>query len=150
MNDCFICNKHAGNIQTSGVMIYEDEYVFVGHIDRKGNPNYLGHIMIDLKRHAPTLADMTMDEAKAFGVIMARISKALTESENAEHIYSFVSGNSVPHLHMHLVARYPNTPKEYWGPSEVYDWKDAPMGDNNAVIELCNRLKTYLEGNPYE
>ena len=150
MINCFICHKHAGNIQTAGAMIYEDEYVFVGHIDRNGNANYLGHIMIDLKRHAPTLADMTMEEAKAFGVNMARISKALMESENAEHIYSFVSGNSVPHLHMHLVARYPNTPKEYWGPSEVYDWKDAPMGDNNDVIELCNRLKTYLVGNPYE
>lgn len=150
MNDCFICNKHAGNIQTSGEMIYEDEYVFVGHIDTNGNLNYLGHIMIDLKRHAPTLADMTMGEAKAFGVIMARISKALRVSENAEHIYSFVSGNAVPHLHMHLVARYPNTPKEYWGPAEVYDWEDAPMGDNKDVIELCNRLKTYLENNPYE
>ena len=150
MNNCFICDKHAGNIQTAGVTIYEDEYVFVGHIDRNGSPNYLGHIMIDLKRHAPTLGDMNVEEAKAFGVMMARISKALMASENAEHIYSFVSGNAVPHLHMHLVARYPNTPKEYWGPSEVYDWEHAPMGDNQAVIELCQRLKTYLEEHPYE
>ncbi|MHC0039748.1 HIT family protein [Pseudoneobacillus sp. C159] len=150
MNNCFICNKHAGHIVTSGVAIYEDEYVYVGHIDREGKPNYLGHIMIDLKRHAPTLGDMSMDEAKAFGVMMARVSKALMETENAEHIYSFVSGNAVPHLHMHLVARYPGTPKEYWGASEVYDWEGAPMGDNDAVIELCSRIKTYLENNRYE
>lgn len=150
MKDCFICNKHTGNIETAGVMIYEDEYVYVGHIDRNGKPNYLGHIMIDLKRHVPTLAEMTVEEAKAFGVIMARVSKALKESENAEHIYSLVSGNSVPHLHMHLVARYPNTPQQYWGPMDVYDWEDAPMGDNNEVIELCIRIKTYLENNQYE
>ena len=150
MNDCFICNKHAGNIVTEGVTIYEDEYVYVGHIDRNGKPNYLGHIMLDLKRHAPTLADLTLEEAKAFGVTMARVSKALKDSENAEHIYSFVSGNSVPHLHMHLVARYPNTPKEYWGPLEVYDWEKAPMGDDNEVIEFCTRLKKYLENNLYE
>jgi histidine triad (HIT) family protein len=143
--NCFICNKHAGNIKTSGVMIYEDEFVYVGHIDREGNPNYLGHIMIDLKRHAPTLADMTVEEAQAFGVIMNKVSKALRDSENAEHIYAFVSGNSVPHLHMHIVARYPNTPKEYWGPSEVYDWEDAPMGDNHEVVKLGKRLKAYLE-----
>ncbi|WP_312099541.1 HIT family protein [Niallia sp.] len=142
---CFICNKHAGNIETSGVRIYEDDYVYVGHIDRKGKPNYLGHIMIDLKRHTPSLADMTVEEAKSFGVIMARVSKALKESENAEHIYSLVSGNTVPHLHMHIVARYPNTPKEHWGPMEVYDWQDAPMGDNNQVVKLCNRIKLYLE-----
>ena len=100
MNDCFICNKHAGNIETSGVMIYEDEYVYVGHIDRNGKPNYLGHIMIDLKRHVPTLAEMTVEEAQAFGVMMARVSKALKDCEKAEHIYSLVSGNSVPHLHI--------------------------------------------------
>ncbi|WP_261133946.1 HIT family protein [Bacillus sp. Marseille-Q3570] len=150
MGDCFICNKHAGTIQTSGVMIYEDEYVYVGHIDRNGKPKYLGHIMIDLKRHAPTLGDMTVFEAQAFGVIMARVSKALMESEKAEHIYSLVSGNSVPHLHMHLVARYPNTPEEYWGPMEVYDWEEAPMGDNDVVTELCMRIRTHLEDNPYE
>jgi histidine triad (HIT) family protein len=146
MNErCFICDKHAGAINTSGVKIYEDEYVYVGHIDRNGKPNYLGHIMIDLKRHAPSLADMTTEEAQAFGVIMSRVSKALKESENAEHIYSLVSGNSVPHLHMHIVARYPGTPQEHWGPMEVYDWKDAPIGGDQEVAHLCNRLKAILE-----
>ncbi|MBN8193437.1 HIT family protein [Bacillus sp. NTK074B] len=145
--DCFICDKHTGDIDTSGVSIYEDDYVYVGHIDRNGKPNYLGHIMIDLKRHAPSLADMTEEEAKAFGITMARVSKALIESEKAEHIYSLVSGNSVPHLHMHLVARYPHTPKEFWGPMEVYDWEDAPMGDNDEVVKLSTRLKEYMEKN---
>ncbi|GIO27176.1 HIT family protein [Ornithinibacillus bavariensis] len=150
MEDCFICNKHAGNIQTSGAVIYEDEYVYVGHIDRNGNPNYLGHIMIDLKRHVPTLGDMNMEEAMAFGKAMARMSRALMEVEKAEHIYSYVTGHAVPHLHMHLVPRYPNTPKEFWGPFAVYDWSDAPFGDNNEVITLCNRIKSHLENNQSE
>ena len=150
LGNCFICNKHDGSIQTSGVTIFEDDFVYVGHIDKNGKPNYLGHIMIDLKRHAPTLGDMSMEEAKAFGMIMARVSKALLETEKAEHVYSLVSGNSVPHLHMHLVARYPNTPEDYWGPMAVYNWKNAPMGDNEEVIKLCNRIKTYLENNQYE
>ncbi|WEG15167.1 HIT family protein [Alkalihalophilus pseudofirmus] len=150
MNDCFICQKHSNSIQTSGVMIYKDDYVYVGHIDRNGDPNYLGHIMIDLKRHVPTLGDMNMEEAKAFGMITARVSKALIESENAEHIYSYVMGDAVPHLHMHLVPRYPNTPKEHWGPNAVYEWEEAPMGDNEEVIQLCNRIKTYLENHTNE
>ncbi|WP_313893911.1 HIT family protein [Psychrobacillus sp.] len=148
--DCFICNKHKGSIQTAGITIYEDEYVYVGHIDKNGQPNYLGHIMIDLKRHVPTLGDMTMDEAKVFGMTMTKVSKALLESEKAEHVYSLVSGNSVPHLHMHLIARYPGTPEQYWGPMEVYDWEDAPIGDNDKVVKLCNRLKAYLGENSYE
>ncbi|MGM7681165.1 HIT family protein [Cytobacillus sp. Hm23] len=145
MEDCFICNKHTGNIQTSGVTIYEDDFVYVSHIDQDGKPHYLGHIMIDLKRHIPTLGDMTVDEAQVFGMVMAKVSKALIESENAEHVYSYVLGDAVPHLHMHIVPRYPNTPKKYWGPSAVYDWENAPMGDNVEVVRLCNRLKAYLE-----
>lgn len=150
LDGCFICNKHSGNIQTSGIAIYEDDFVYVGHIDRNGNPNYLGHIMIDLKRHVPTLGEMNMEEAKVFGMMMAKVSKALMESEAAEHIYSFVAGDSVPHLHMHLVARYPNTPKEFWGSNAVYDWEEAPMGNNEEVISLCSRLKKYIENHPYE
>jgi histidine triad (HIT) family protein len=147
---CFICNKHNGEIETSGVKIYEDEYVYVGHIDKGGKPSYLGHIMIDLKRHAPSLGDMTMDEAKAFGVIMARVSKALKETEKAEHIYAAVSGNSVPHLHMHIIPRYPNTPEAYWGAWEVYDWPEAPFGKNPEIIQVCERIKSYLEETSYE
>ncbi|MBT2641928.1 HIT family protein [Bacillus sp. ISL-41] len=150
MNDCFICNKHAGIIQTSGMTIYEDDFVYVGHIDRNGDPNYLGHIMIDLKRHAPTLGDLNMEEAKVFGLTMAKVSRALMESEGAEHIYSYVLGDAVPHLHMHMVPRYPGTPKEYWGPNAVYDWEGAPMGDNDDVSALCTRIKIYLENHANE
>ena len=150
MSDCFICNKHSGTIQTSGVKIYEDDFVYVGHIDRNGDPNYLGHIMIDLKRHVPTLGDMNMEEARVFGMTMAKVSQALMECEGAEHIYSYVLGDAVPHLHMHIVPRYPGTPKEYWGPNAVYDWEGAPMGDNDDVVALCTRIRTYLENQPHE
>lgn len=148
--DCFICQKHKEEIQTVGVKIFEDDYLYVGHIDKTKEANYLGHIMIDLKRHVATLSEMNPEEAKAFGVMMARISKALMESEKAEHVYALVSGNSVPHLHMHLVARYPGTPEEFWGPLDVYDSPNARMGDSEEVIKICNRIKAYMEVNPYE
>ena len=32
-----------------------------------------GHLMIDLKRHVPSLGDMNPDEASTFGVTMARV-----------------------------------------------------------------------------
>ncbi|MFV8830353.1 HIT family protein [Alkalihalobacterium sp. APHAB7] len=147
---CFICDKHKGKVQTAGSVIYEDEYVYVGHIDNNGKPNYLGHLMIDLKRHVPTLAEMNAEEAKVFGVTMARLSQALKATEQAEHVYALVSGNAVPHLHLHLVARYPNTPEQYWGPFAVYDAPNARMGSNQDVIEVCNRIKCFLESSPYE
>ncbi|KZE69267.1 HIT family hydrolase [Fictibacillus phosphorivorans] len=147
--DCFICNKHQGSIDTAGIKIYENDFVYVGHIDRGGGPSYLGHIMIDLKRHAASLGDMTPDEAGAFGQIMARVSKAVKETQGAEHIYALVSGNSVPHLHMHIVPRYPKTPAEYWGPNEVYDWPNAPFGMNEEIVKVCEQVKRFLEEDSY-
>lgn len=147
---CFICNKHRGILQTDGITIYEDEFVYVGHIDNNGESGYLGHLMIDLKRHVPTLGDMNQQEAKAFGSIMARVSKALIEKEGAEHIYSLVSGNAVPHLHMHIIPRYPGTPEQFWGPMSVHEWPNAPVGGNREITGLCERVKSYLESNKDE
>lgn len=151
MNEsCFICDKHQGKIQTAGLTIFEDEYVYVGHIDSNGEPNYLGHLMIDLKRHVPTLGDMNLHEASAFGIAIAKISKALKECEKAEHVYAVVSGNAVPHVHMHIIPRYPNTPKEFWAPFAVYDAPNAKMGNESEVTEFCLSIKSYLEVMTYE
>lgn len=147
---CFICDKHQGRIQTAGVTIYEDDYVYVGHIDSNGKPNYLGHLMIDLKRHVPTLGDMKPEEASAFGLAMGQISKALKESANAEHVYAVVSGNAVPHVHMHIIPRYPNTPKQFWAPFAVYDAPNAKMGNEHEVKAFCRKIKFHIETTSYE
>ncbi|MBB4823696.1 diadenosine tetraphosphate (Ap4A) HIT family hydrolase [Sporosarcina luteola] len=65
--------------------------------------------------------------------------------EHAEHVYAIVAGDAVSHLHMHMIARYPHTPKEHWGPFEVYDWEHAPFEENREVVEFCTRLLAYLE-----
>jgi len=144
-NKCFVCRKHAGLLELSGGTIYEDDYVYVGHIDRGGKPVYPRHVMIDLKRHVPSLADMTAEEASAFGIITVRVSKALCEYEHAEHIYAQESGNSVPHTHMHLIPCYPDTPEDYWGQMEVYEWEDAPFATERESVLLCERVHAQLE-----
>lgn len=83
--NCFICEKHKGNITVSGGAIYEDELIYVGHVHWDAEETYLGYVMIDIKRHVPGLAELTEDEAKAFGLITSRVSKALKESKGAPH-----------------------------------------------------------------
>jgi histidine triad (HIT) family protein len=43
-----------------------------------------------------------------------RASRALREAAGAEHVYAQVIGDRVPHLHVHLLPRYPGTPEDYW------------------------------------
>ena len=142
--DCFICRKHRGEIVIPGGAIYEDDLLYAGHIGtQEGQAAYLGYIMVETKRHAPGLADLTDIEAQAVGLLVARISRTLRESEKAEHIYAFVIGDGVPHFHMHVVPRYPGAPREYWG-MHVDEWPGAPHGGSQEIIAVCTRLRTNL------
>jgi histidine triad (HIT) family protein len=144
--DCLICRKHRGEISTSGGAIYQDNLVYAGHVEiPKGQTAvYLGYLMVEPQRHAPGLADLTDAEAQALGLLVAHLSRALKASEGAEHIYSFVLGHHVPHLHIHVVPRYPGAPREYWG-VRVDEWPDAPHGGPQEIAALCARLSAYLE-----
>ncbi|MHA2855481.1 HIT family protein [Paenibacillus lautus] len=138
--DCFICRKHRGEIQLPGGAIYEDELLYVGHISSDSNQAYLGYIMIDIKRHVSGLAELQDDESAAVGRMLTRVSRALKACIGAEHIYSFVLGDHVPHLHIHLIPRYPNTPTSYWG-FGISGWPEAPRGDAAQIEEVCSRIR---------
>jgi len=144
--DCFVCRKHRGEILIPGGPIYEDEVVYIGHVKiREGEASaYLGHLMVEPKRHAPGLADLTDTEAQALGFLVARLSRALKASEKAEHVYAFVLGDHVAHLHIHVVPRYPGAPREYWG-VRVDEWPDAPRGGADEIVKLCTRLRALLQ-----
>ena len=148
MNDpqCYVCRKHRGETATPGVPVYESELLVAGHADFPPGEQgaYLGHLMVEPRRHAPGLAELAGAEAQALGLLVARLSRALKEREGAEHVYAFVLGDRVPHLHVHLVPRYPGAPPEYRG-VHVDEWPDAPRGDDVAVTALCLRLRRHLE-----
>ena len=72
-----------------------------------------------------------------------RLSRALEAELNAEHVYAFVLGHHVPHLHVHVIARHPGAPREYWG-FKVDEWPDAPHGGVDEVAALVVRLRARL------
>ena len=62
-----------------------------------------------------------------------------------EHVYSFVIGDGVPHLHVHVIGRYPGAPREYRGP-RVDEWPEAPKGDLEQISQVAERMRAYLNG----
>lgn len=148
VQDCFICNKHRKAQQIPGSTIYEDELVYVGHMGSSEKPVYLGYLVIDLKRHAPGLGDMTLEESRAIGEILNRVSMALKKTQHAEHVYAFVQGDAVPHVHIHVIPRYPTTPESFWGPMNILNWPDAERGGQAEVDTLCSQIHSYLKLTP--
>ena len=147
--DCFVCRKHAepGPLLPGGP-VGEDELAVVSHLapaapGRSGGPVYLGHLFVEPRRHVPGLADLTGDEARAVGWWCTRASRALRETAGAEHVYAAVIGDHVPHLHVHLLPRYPGTPREYWW-TRVDEWPDARRGLEPEITELVRSLREYL------
>jgi diadenosine tetraphosphate (Ap4A) HIT family hydrolase len=106
---CFICRKHRGEVLLPGGAIAQDDVVYVGHAPIRPGQSaaYLGYLMVEPRRHAPGLEDLDDHEAHVLGSWMARLSRALVATERADHVYAFVIGDAVPHVHVHVVARYP-------------------------------------------
>jgi histidine triad (HIT) family protein len=146
---CFVCRKHRqqGSLLPGGP-VGQDELTVVSHLSpdapgRSGGPVYLGHLLVEPRRHAPGLADLTDAEAQAVGRWCARASRALREAAGAEHVYAAVIGDNTPHLHVHLLPRYPGTPREYWW-DRVDEWPGARRGAEPEITAFVRALRDYL------
>jgi histidine triad (HIT) family protein len=116
-------------------------------LGQEGTTAYLGHLFVEPRRHAPGLADLTDAEAQAMGLWCTRASRALRDVAGAEHVYAAVIGDGVPHVHVHLVPRYPGTPREYWW-TRLDEWPQARRGSDAEIGALAEALRRYLATTP--
>lgn len=132
-----------------GGPVAEDDLVLVSHIvtpdalGRDGTRAYLGHLLVEPRRHAAGLADLTETEAASVGRWSALVSRALRDAAGADHVYAAVIGDAVPHLHVHLMPRFPGTPREYWW-TRVDEWPEARRGDTTEIAAFVRELRSYI------
>lgn len=141
---CFVCDKHR---HPAFDPVAADDLVVVTHVSPNapgtdGRPVYLGHLVVEPRRHAPGVADLTDEEGAAIGTWVARAGRAL-RAYGAEHVYSMVIGHRIDHLHQHLVPRYPGTPEEYWW-LRLDEWPQARLGGVDDVTQVVRDLRTHL------
>ena len=147
-SECLVCRKHKGEIDIPGGIIYENDLIFICHAQLWGNEkeHYLGHVFVESKRHVAELAELTDQEAQVIGLFTSRVAKALLHTESMEHIYTFFIGDGVPHVHIHVIGRYPNAPREYWG-AKVDEWPEAPKGTAAEIEQVATRVRNFLYEN---
>lgn len=143
--NCFVCRKHRGEVPIPGGIIYQDDLVFSSHMEipQGKNQAYLGAVFLEPKRHAAGFEDLNEVEAQAIGLLTSRLARALKTAAKAEHIYVFRFGHHIDHLHVLIAARYPGTPREYWG-TKVDEWPEAPFGGPKEIAEFCDRIRLEL------
>ena len=142
MSPCLICEKHKKDFP----VIFEGEHFYLSHYNTsKDTPKvYRGHLFVEPKRHIITVAELTKEESQEMGWLIAMGGKAVMEVLQPEHLYQFNLGHQVDHLHLHLVPRYKNTPKEFWGGRKLHEWSEADRIGSAEVDKLVSALKAAL------
>jgi histidine triad (HIT) family protein len=136
-SSCTICEKHQ---DLDALLLEETSSTFVSHFPvLNGSQPVLGYFLIEPKRHITSLAEMNEDEAADLGEFTVKLSRFLEEKMGAEQVYLFKIGDLVNHVHFHILPRYPNTPKEFWGLA-ARDYPDVKRG---GLAEMAQLIKIY-------
>jgi diadenosine tetraphosphate (Ap4A) HIT family hydrolase len=138
--DCLVCEEIDGSVDVPGGFLWNNELVVAFHIPPiPQNPRpFLGHVLVVTRRHVARFGDLTTDEGAAVGAAAVQLARALTEAAAAEWVYSAVIGRGVPHFHLHLMSRYPGTPKELpW----YEPWADGPHGGAKEIAGLSLKIR---------
>jgi diadenosine tetraphosphate (Ap4A) HIT family hydrolase len=146
---CFVCAKHALGDHAPGGVLYEDDFVYAGHVHMNDERAYRGHLVVEPRRHVEGFGLLSGDEAGRLGRLVNELAALLRTVLGADHVYVWALGGAPasertpPHLHVHLVPRYPGTPREYRG-AMITRWPDAPRVDEQAMRALVAELRGQL------
>ncbi len=104
----------------------------------------LGHLFVETRRHAPSVADLTDDEASAVGLVTTVLARALRAERWVVSVHTALAGIAIAHYHQHVLARTLGTPADVpWHASD--DWPGAHRGSDDDIALLCRRLRRALK-----
>lgn len=134
MNTCDVCGFELWNpvtdLSASYVSLYDDA-------------RFPGRCIVALNTHAETIEDLSLEEANAFMADVYRVARSIKEVTNVERVNIAILGNTVPHIHAHVIPRYPeNEPlphKSIWD-----DTRKKTLLDENTKDEIISKLRTSL------
>lgn len=119
--------------------IYEDDSVFA-FLDI--NPISRGHTLVIPKENSPTMDTLSEDAASSLGQVLPKICKAIMKITGAKD-YNIIqnngenAGQTVPHLHFHIIPKYPNS-------THSFVWRPEPI-DHSDAGELSKAILEELE-----
>jgi histidine triad (HIT) family protein len=140
---CFFCQRLRSPEEWRDRLVWENPDFHVSHQGNEAEPTLLGDLIVQTRRHVPDLGELTRSEARMLGLLVAGLSRSLTECTGASWTYCFAFLEGYRHVHLSIVARYPGLPKEFVRLA-VAEWPDAPRGSRAEVKELCRRLRKAL------
>lgn len=143
---CVICIKHRDLLKHTGEPVAERGGLMLSHFaEIEGEPATKGHLLIEPTRHIEDLSEMNEGEAEALGLLIREGARVVCEKLGAEHVYVYRINDKTAHLHFHLIPRYPDTPRDFWG-ARIMEYAGAPKIYLRDIQELSSQLKELVQG----
>lgn len=106
MEDCIFCRIISKEIPA--YLIHEDEKT-VAFLDI--TPRAPGHAVVIPKRHSPNIVDLPTEEVAPLFAAVKKVAERLTQVLHPDGFtigvnQGAVSGQTVPHIHVHVMPRY--------------------------------------------
>ncbi len=140
MSTCLACDVNSLRIvPPGGTILATDTWV----ADHCIPPMVRGYVILKPRRHVTALADLSPAEAVDFGVVAQRLTTAMRAVLAPERIYTFAFGESLEHLHVHLLPRHPGMPPTGGALIErvfAHDWSV----DESEAAETARRIREAL------
>ncbi|EFC47527.1 predicted protein, partial [Naegleria gruberi] len=103
---CVFCNRE---IVSEGLIEESENFMALYNI----RPVFPGHSLIIPKKHVTRFSSLPLEHAKEFVEFSQLVIRALKQIHNTDSIELLIqegplSGQSICHLHLHLMPRIPN------------------------------------------
>jgi diadenosine tetraphosphate (Ap4A) HIT family hydrolase len=89
-----------------------------GRVHLQNDADYRGYCILIFRRHAVEIHDLTTEERGQWIEDLSTIGRAISEVCKPAKLNVSMLGNMMPHLHCHLMPRYPDDPD--WGHPPAY------------------------------
>lgn len=119
MQDCLFCKIVAQELPAH-VIAQGERAIAILDI----HPVHLGHALILPKQHSETLLDASQEDRAAMIELAAHVAQHLQKTlgvsgVNMLHNAGAVSGQIIPHAHVHVIPRYENDGLKHWPSQNV-------------------------------
>lgn len=108
---CFYCNH--SEVQEERMIEIMPLHVATVYLNK--DQTHFGRVIVALNWHMDELFELTTEERNEFCTDVAMVAKAIKKITNAQKINYAIYGDSVSHLHFHLVPKHESD----------NDWNDA-------------------------
>ena len=105
---CSICDQVAGRVTAPGGPIHDDGLWLVSH--HTGPHTDPGELIVQVRRHCESLAELTAAEASALGPVLRAAVGAIERVIRPERTYVATYGERVRHVHFFILPRTRSLP----------------------------------------